>query len=198
MHVQSPQLATSDNRFNVTYICGGCNYRIIATVVMFADYSVVEATQERGKIFWCICACGQPTVVVREENPGSKMIQQHPTAVEFHPESQWPMEAQRLYAEAAAAFSAQAFTATAMVCRKLLMLVACLKGDQDGKSFAEYVDFILSKVVPIPSAKQAIDAIRTIGNEANHNVSFVQEPEARRSLSIAKYVLNAVYSLPTA
>ena len=95
-------------------------------------------------------------------------------------------------------FSANAYTACAMVCRKILMLVACQAGAKPGRAFTEYVDDIVNKVIPIPKAKGSIDAIRTIGNDATHELTFVSEAEARRAIAIVLYVLNAAYSLPAA
>ena len=59
------------------------------------------------------------------------------------------------------------------------MAVACKEGDTDGKKFFEYVDYIVKNVVPISSAKTSIDKIRTIGNDANHDITFVSEQDAK-------------------
>jgi hypothetical protein len=40
--------------------------------------------------------------------------------------------------------------------------------------------------------------MKGIGNEANHKVKFVDPEDARRSLQIVKYMLDAIYTLPTA
>ena len=78
------------------------------------------------------------------------------------------------------------------------MVCACREGAAEGKAFAEYVDYIVTEVLPMQRAKASIDAIRKIGNEANHDVAFVEKDDAGRALSIATYLLNAVYSLPVA
>ena len=84
-----------------------------------------------------------------------------------------------------------------MVCRKLLMATACENGDDDGKKFVQYVDYITDKVLTFPKARDAIKKIKDVGNEANHEIAFVAEVDARRSMQIVTYMLNTIYSLPS-
>ena len=85
-----------------------------------------------------------------------------------------------------------------MAARKLLMACACHEGDTDGKRFVEYVDYITNTVLTFPKAKDAIDKIRSIGNDANHKIQLVPRDAARRALQIVTYMLNTIYSLPSA
>jgi len=179
------------------YLCGVCGKPVHETCIASATYDENHGAH-KGKILWCICPCGQPTVITMQIFPAPLLKNQHPLPMEFIAGKNWPPDLERLFREAAASFAAGAFTASAMVCRKILMVVACEAGAQEGQSFASYVDHIIAAVVPIPSAKPSIDKIRTIGNDANHDVAFVAEPEARRAMSIAAYVLNSAYSLPSA
>lgn len=179
----------------VPYTCGGCGKSVQGRIVASAVYQN-PAANHHGIAYWCLYPCGEPTVLKVETAPHNKTFQS-PRALEFTPGAHWPPDLERLFMEASAAFSASAYTACAMVSRKILMAVACKNGDDEGKNFTTYVDFIINNVVTIPNAKNAIDAIRTIGNEANHDVKFVDETEARRSLEIARYVLSAAYSLPS-
>jgi hypothetical protein len=127
---------------------------------------------------------------------GDKVVYQTPIAKEFSASDSWPRELGQLYDEAAAAYSAGAHTACAMVCRKLLMTTACKEGDTDGKSFVSYVNYITDSVLTFPKAKAAIEKIKNIGNEANHHVAFVSPDDSRKALTIITYMLNAIYSLP--
>jgi hypothetical protein len=125
-------------------------------------------------------------------------MSQIPQACEFHADDKWPPDLKKLFEEASKSYAAGAFTAAAMVCRKILMACACHEGESDGKNFIQYVDFITSRVLTFPKAKNAIDSIRGIGNDANHDVQFIARDDARRALSIVTYMLNTVYSLPSA
>src|SRR5262249_44154088 len=104
---------------------------------------------------------------------------------------------EQLYEEASKAFAAGAYTACAMVCRKLLMVCACHEGAQDGKQFVEYVKHITDSVLTFPKAKDSIDKIRSIGNDANHSIRFVIRDDAKRAMSIVTYMMNTIYSLPS-
>ncbi len=173
------------------YLCGACGKstsgRIVCDLVRMDGQSAVH---------WCLCSCEkmEPTIIVID---AERPISQLPVAKEFHSGENWPPDLAKLYDEAAITFSAGACTATVMVVRKLLMACACHEGDADGKNFTDYVDFITNTVLTFPKAKTSIDKIRTIGNEANHNVDFVSHDAAKHAMQIATYMLNTIYSLPS-
>jgi hypothetical protein len=173
------------------YECGACgkstNGRVLCEMVRQSDRAIIS---------WCLCSCEreEPTLLVKN---GANLVSQTPIAREFHASPNWPNDLRELYEEAAKSYSASAFTASAMLCRKMLMECACHEGDQEGKNFTQYVDFIVQHVLTMPKARATIEAIRSIGNEANHKVQFVAEPDARKAMEIATYLLQAVYSIPT-
>lgn len=134
-----------------------------------------------------------PTVIL-----GGSDVRQFPEHCEFQAGERWPDDLTKLFDEAAKSFSATAYTSTSMVCRKILMSCACREGAKEGESFAFYVDYIIANVFPLPKAKSTIDAIRQIGNEANHKVAFVTRDDAKRALKIINYLLTSIYSLPDA
>jgi hypothetical protein len=109
----------------------------------------------------------------------------------------WPAELEQLYSVASKTFASGAYTACAMVCRKLLMVCACQEGAKDGLKFVEYVKHITDEVLTFPQAKDPIDKIRHIGNDANHTIKFVTREDANRAMSIITYTLNTIYSLPS-
>jgi hypothetical protein len=174
-----------------TYLCGACgcttNGRVICDAQRLIDGAVLS---------WCLCSCekAEPTILIQI---GDKMIQQLPIAKEFHIKPAWPKDLALLYEEGALAFSAGAFTAAGMVARKLLMTCACHEKADEGKNFTEYVDYITGTVLTFPRAKSSIDAIRSIGNDANHKVQFISEGEAQRAMQIVTYMLDTIYSLPS-
>jgi hypothetical protein len=149
------------------------------------------------QVLWCWCSCdkAEPTIIVEKDGEATMHL---PTAKDFRSATDWPTDLASLYDEAAKAYAAGANTAAVMVCRKLLMACACDKGETDGKPFGAYVDHITTKVLGYPDAKTPIDAIRTIGNEANHEVKLVNQTDATRAMKIVTYMLNTIYSLPAA
>ena len=176
---------------HLTYLCGACGNSTNGRAVCQMD-----RLKDRAVIMWCMCSCDkqEPSLVLAHEGE-MKII---PQANEFHASGDWPAQIGQLYEEASKAFSAGAFTASSMVCRKILMNCAHEKGAGEGKNFQEYVKFIIETVLPFEPARTSIDAIRKIGNEANHEVDFVNQADARRSLKIVTYMLTTIYSLPLA
>ncbi len=174
------------------FACGArgqpTNGRVLASLKREVDGAIIN---------FCYCSCPkrEPTVIVER---GGNVVAQIPEAREFEPDEKWPQDLSRLFEEASKSYAAGAYTASAMASRKLLMACACTEGADEGKSFVEYVGFITDKVLTFSKAKEAIDKIRAIGNEANHKIRFVTRDEARRALSIVDYMLKAVYSLPSA
>lgn len=185
-----PLVPTPLDPLHRNYDCGSCGRATCGCVV--ADLP----RNDGSVLYWCYCSCPRQEPAVLLENKGV-MIAQYPEIREFHPAISWPGPLAKLYDEAAKAYSAGAYTAAAMVCRKVLMAVACHEGDGEGKSFTAYVDYITSTVLVFPKAKPAIDAIRDIGNDANHEIDFVVKDDAKRAMQIVVYLLNAVYSMPT-
>jgi Domain of unknown function (DUF4145) len=174
-----------------SYECGACgqstNARVLATMARPKTGDIV---------YWAVCACSksEPTILV--ERSGLRLTQL-PTPRKFHVGNNWPPDLGRLYEEATKSFAASAYTASSMVSRKILMACAVHQGAKDDLSFAQYVDYITTQVLVFGPAKNSIDVIRTIGNDANHDVAFVDRDDASRALSIVIYMLNAIYSLPS-
>lgn len=172
--------------------CGSCgnstNARVVASCQRKADGASIS---------WCLCSCDkeEPMMVMTR---GGVRFAQLPEAKHFQAGERWPSDLTQLYDEAAKAYAAGAYTATTMIARKLLMATACKEGDTDGKNFAAYVDYITTSVLSFPKAKDSIDRIRKIGNDANHSIQFVGPDEAKRAMDIVTYMLNTIYSLPSA
>jgi len=181
-----------------SYLCGACGQTTTGRVVCSLLRDCDKAT-----VLWCLCACekNEPTIVTEKD---SVSLSQFPLAREFVASQEWPQELADLFDEGARAYAGSAFTATSMVCRKVLMACACHEqqksgtAPEEGKPFKYYVDYIAEKVLTYPSAKTAIDAIREIGNDANHHLQFVAQADAKRSLKIVQRLLDAIYALPAA
>lgn len=171
--------------------CGACGNSVTGRVMAYARRHLDGA-----ELSWCICSCEreEPTILIDQCGAMSQV----PQACELRPDPKWPDDLRRLFEEASRAFTAGACTASAMASRKLLMTCACHEGDTDGKKFVEYVDYITGRVLNFPKARSAIDKIRKIGNEANHEIAFVSREDAKLALEIVSYMLNTIYSLPSA
>src|SRR2546426_484377 len=72
------------------------------------------------------------------------------------------------------------------------------QGHKDGQSFAHYVDYITANVLTYAKTKASIDQIRQIGNDANHDITFVTQPDAEKAMRIITYLLDTLYAFPQA
>jgi hypothetical protein len=171
-----------------SYSCGTCGRDVEGRVL--CD---VTPSDDGPRVLWCMCAKNDPTVIL--EKDGS-ILEQYPTTRQHHANRKWPQELIDLYEEAARSFAAGAPTACAMVCRKILMVTSCNKGERDGKKFFEYVDHITNSVLQFPDARAAIAKIKDIGNDANHDATLVSSGDAKQALDIVTYMLNTIYALP--
>ena len=105
-------------------------------------------------------------------------------------------EVAQLYDEARSTTQANAYTATVLCCRKLLMHIAVSKGAKPGESFAYYVDYLGENHFVPPDAKAWIDHIRKKGNEANHEINIMTREDAEELLSFSEMLLRIIYEFP--
>jgi len=84
--------------------------------------------------------------------------------------------------------SVNSFTAAAMCCRKLLMNIAVEKGAPANRTYQQYVDYLIENHLP-PDAKDWVDQIREIGNEANHEIRLVKQADAKEAVGFVSMLL---------
>jgi hypothetical protein len=89
-----------------------------------------------------------------------------------------------------------AYTAVALLCRKLLMNVANDQGAPAGQQFITYVDFLDDKKFIPPGGRPWVDHVRKQGNFATHDIPQPSEDEAKRLLTFVGALLQFVYELP--
>ena len=89
-----------------------------------------------------------------------------------------------------------AFTASVLACRKLLMHVAVSKGANVGLKFIEYVEYLAKNhLIPVWS-EDWVDHIREKGNEANHEILIMKKEDAEDLISFSEMLLKLVYEFP--
>lgn len=101
-----------------------------------------------------------------------------------------------IYNEARNCFSANAFTASVMCCRKLLMHITVDKGAKQNVTFKDYVTYLLDKNYISIEHKDWVDHIREKGNEANHEIVIMQKSEAEDLLEFCEMLLKTLYDYP--
>jgi hypothetical protein len=141
------------------------------------------------QVYFVICPyCGQGTVIDswRRQYPGVKIgddVQGLPGVIKS------------LYEEVRACFSVGAFTAAELLCRKILMNVACDKGDKEGKEFVEYVDFLESLGYIGAPMKDWVDKIRKYPNLAAHKIASSPPERALDTFEFMAHLLITIYEM---
>lgn len=99
--------------------------------------------------------------------------------------------------EARLAYSAGAYTASTLMCRKLLMHMAVNEcGADAGDTFKNYITKLTESGELPNSFKPALDAIRDQGNAATHELAVQTEAQALRTLALTEACLNVLYEVP--
>lgn len=95
--------------------------------------------------------------------------------------------------------SVQAYTAAVMVCRTIIMHVAVDRGalekKENGKSnsFHFFVDYLEQNSIIPKGAKGWVDKIRTLGNEAIHDLSIMTENDTSLIIGFTTLLLKITY-----
>jgi hypothetical protein len=101
-----------------------------------------------------------------------------------------------LYDEARRCISVNAFTASVLACRKLLMHIAVEQKAEEGKSFIHYVEYLAAAGYVPPNGKGWVDHIRKKGNEANHDIVLMGREDAIELVAFSEMLLKFIYEFP--
>ena len=101
-------------------------------------------------------------------------------------------EVLRLFDEADSCFSAGYYSATAMLCRKIIMNIAVTKFNYPGnKNFSEYIQCMkANNDIGTPLVSRLHDILR-IGNDANHEIPTMDSDKAKETLELSADFLQA-------
>lgn len=150
-----------------------------------------ETPQGNKKEFICICHfCHKPTYldIDGKQYPGVAFG----NAVDGIDDT----SVKALYEEARNCASVNAFTATAMACRKILMNIAVAKGEKEGLKFIEYVQYLSDNGFVPPDGKEWVAHIKNKGNNANHKIEIVQKGDGEELLYFTEMLLTFIYAVP--
>lgn len=105
-------------------------------------------------------------------------------------------DTEAIYKEVRDSTSINAFSLAVLGARKLLMHIAVELGAEENKKFAEYVDYIVDNNYAPPRSKPWIDKIRSLGNDATHEIKVMSEKDARAVIKFVEMLLVFNYELP--
>lgn len=107
-----------------------------------------------------------------------------------------PADIQALYNESRKCVAASCYTASVLICRKLLInLAVSLKADP-GKKFIEYVDYLVQQGYVPPNGRGWVDHIRKKGNEAAHEILLMSKTDAEELIVFTEMLLKFIYEFP--
>ncbi len=107
-----------------------------------------------------------------------------------------PPDIKSLYNEARSCIAVNAYTASVLACRKLLMSIAVAQGAEEGKNFIAYVKYLADKGFVPPNGQNWVDHIRTKGNEATHEIALMQADDAKELISFSEMLLRFIFEFP--
>jgi hypothetical protein len=159
--------------------CGSCGKGVAAQIVASSDEAI-----------WLECpSCREGSVVtsggfVYPSAPAGKAVANLPSDVDA------------AWREARITHAVGAYTASEIICRKILMHLAVDVVPSDpGRSFAQYVDDLNVAGYIAKGVKPAIDKIRVRGNIANHELPQSTEQDSLRTLGLTEHLLSSIYEM---
>lgn len=173
---------------NKSYTCGYCGNK----VGPHQGYEAAHSGGGKERRFIYLCPnCGSPTFFDQDhkQTPSVRI------GNDVHGISDIGVAA--LYNQARDCTSLGAYTASTLLCRKILMNLAVQHGDTPGKSFEEYIGYLDSKGYVPPNGKDWVDRIRTKANEATHEIRLIEEAEASQILKFTEMLLKFAYEFPS-
>ena len=168
------------------YICSYCDQTLSSN----QGYLAQEHNGRKIRFLYICHDCGKPTFFDenRNQHPGTPFGQKV-----LHVDSE---HIEKLYDEARNSMQVNAYTASAMCSRKLLMNIAVVKKAKKGLSYAEYVDYLEKKNFIPPDGKDCVDYIRKRGNQANHEIEIISRKDAELLISFVEMLLKYIYEYP--
>jgi len=164
------------------YKCAGCGNDVSGAVV-------AEIGTEKGHVKWLQCPiCCEGAVQRLDGNiyPG----------VAFGIKLEGlPKEIELAYTEARNCMSVDAYGASELVCRKILMYVAVEKGAKEGESFSSYLTYLGNKGFITDAMMGWVEIIRKNGNKAAHKIEKVDKERAESTVMFTAELLRIVYEM---
>lgn len=168
--------------------CGHCGVGVAATIIHQAQPLI---NGQARSVQWLQCpSCHDASV-----KTASRAV--YPVAPAGRTVQHLPEDVGRAWQEARTAHAVAAYTASEMMCRKILMHISVDKaGSSPGGSFLEYVNDLESAGFITAGLKPVVDQVRQRGNIANHELPSSEEQDSLLTLTITEHLLEGMYELP--
>jgi len=166
---------------NLSIICGSCGQGVAAVVVN---------NQGDGTIFMVCPACLEGSVKTR-----SGAI--WPPAAKGASVANLPDDVAQAWREARTSNAVAAYTASEIMCRKILMHLAVdVAGSKPGDTFHAYIEHLDKAGYIGAGLRPAVEKIKNRGNVANHALPSSTEADSVITLKITEHLLRGIYEIP--
>lgn len=166
------------------YQCGYCD----ANVASERGYQTPLVPHDDNPVIYLCAGCNRPSFFFRSTQTPCPSIGSHVSSL--------PREIHQIYEEARRCSTVGAYTSAVLTCRKLMMHIAVNKGAPENRSFADYIEYLVSTGYVPPDGKDWVEQIRLQGNEANHEIVLKSSDDANDVVSFAEMLLRFIYELP--
>ena len=104
-------------------------------------------------------------------------------------------EIKSAYKETVKCLSVDSYTATTMMCRKILMLISRDLGADKNKAFEYYVNYLEENGYITKSIKNWMSYVRISGNDANHEIEPINDQRAMNTFMFVTVLLVRVHTM---
>lgn len=166
-----------------TFVCCNCGKEIASNqgYMGLSNYD----TKPHSYIYICHC-CFAPNVFDIDDKPmifpktGKKI-------------ANLPENVSNLYNEVRACLQAGAFTASAMLMRKMLMDIAVAEGIKGCHTFNQCVEALCKEGIVPKKARHLAEAVRKLGNDVNHELKTAKPEETYVLFKFIEMLLEVNY-----
>lgn len=166
-----------------SYRCGHCGSQTSGAVV--ASYEDIRVPAVR----WMLCTDCHRGSVWHAAGPV------YPTSLAGEDLKGLPEGVAEAYKETRRCMGVQAFSASELLCRRLLMHVAADKGAAEGLSFEAYLKHLEGQGYITPPMKPWVELIRKHGNKATHKLDPPDKARAEATFLFTAELLRLVYEM---
>jgi hypothetical protein len=180
--VSGTQLAgTANSGAFIALTCPHCGKSVMGAVV-------AHTQSEAPQVSWIRCTgCNSGVVHINGQVVPSPKVGEDVEGL--------PNDVAEAYDEARRTAGAGAFTSCELMCRKILMHIAVDKGDEEGKTFIAYLDFLKDSGYVTPPMIPWVDLIRSHGNLSTHRLQAASRERAMNTLTFTAQLLRLVYEM---
>lgn len=169
------------NLSSISYICGFCGDRVGSASGYFNMHN-------SARIFICT-NCGCPSFFF-EGN-------QYPGPLIGRDIQNLPPDISEVYRELRDSIKNADYTAAQLLGRKLIMHLAVnVAGAKEGDTFINYVTHLKNAGYVPPNSDSALEYMRTLGNETNHEIKIGTKEQAEKIIKFVEMLLIFMYELP--